>query len=259
MQQQLLQQQILQQQQYEFAVAQAALSRETTPRPLGLSPRLQAPPPPLVSPPVVPDMMHSSRSMQAYGNAMPAPQQAYPIQRSAREIESQTSAAAAVWHQERVRNEAEAAKKAAQDQLGDLLFSKVRNQRYEEVEDLLVSGKISPDVRDQYGNNILIVACQNGNKKMAKICLRFGANINAQNYKGNTALHYCFSYQYIPLGEYLISKGARDTIVNAFGLTCYEGVSPVKAVLAEAQDTPEFSQERDVDNDYEYEDDDEEA
>jgi hypothetical protein len=69
---------------------------------------------------------------------------------------------------------------------------------------------------------------QNGNKKMAKTALRFGANINAQNYKGNTALHYCFSYHYIPLGEYLISKGAKDTIVNMFGLTCYEGVSPDK-------------------------------
>ena len=67
---------------------------------------------------------------------------------------------------------------------------------------------------------------------MAKTALRFGANINAQNYKGNTALHYCFSYHYIPLGEYLISKGAKDTIVNMFGLTCYEGVSPDKVCVS---------------------------
>jgi hypothetical protein len=52
------------------------------------------------------------------------------------------------------------AKKAARDQLAELLFSKVRNQRYEEVEDLLVGGSVSPDARDRFGNNILMVACQ---------------------------------------------------------------------------------------------------
>ena len=40
-----------------------------------------------------------------------------------------------------------------------------------------------------------------------------------------TPLHYAYSYGFESFGEYLISKGADDSIVNADGLTCYEGLS----------------------------------
>lgn len=40
-----------------------------------------------------------------------------------------------------------------------------------------------------------------------------------------TALHYAYSYGFESLGEYLISKGADDSITNADGLTCYEGLN----------------------------------
>ena len=108
------------------------------------------------------------------------------------------------------------------------------------------------------GNTVIMVACQNGNKRIVKCALRLGCNANAQNvfffyiiifidnlfivniwicvydllimqYKGCTGLHYCFGYQYIPLGEYLISKGAKDTIVNNSGQTCYEGLNRANA------------------------------
>ena len=42
---------------------------------------------------------------------------------------------------------------------------------------------------------------------------------------GNTALHYAFEYRHTELANYLISKGAKDNIANAEGLTCYEGLS----------------------------------
>jgi ankyrin repeat protein len=48
-------------------------------------------------------------------------------------------------------------------------------------------------VRDEYGNTILVIACQNGNKRIAKAVLRRGADINARNYRGNTPLHYCYT------------------------------------------------------------------
>ena len=40
-----------------------------------------------------------------------------------------------------------------------------------------------------------------------------------------TPLHYAYSYGFESFGEYLISKGADDSIVNADGLTCYEGLN----------------------------------
>jgi len=104
------------------------------------------------------------------------------------------------------------------------IFSYARHNRVEDLERLLDAG-IPVNIRDQYGNTILSVACQNGHKRSAKAVLRRGADINARNYRGNTPLHFCFTYGYgDTLGEYLISKGADPTIRNNDGVTCYEGI-----------------------------------
>jgi hypothetical protein len=71
------------------------------------------------------------------------------------------------------------------------IFSYTRHGRVEEIEKLLNKG-IPIDIRDPFGNTLLIIACQNGNKRVAKAILRRGANINARNLKGNTPLHYCY-------------------------------------------------------------------
>lgn len=71
------------------------------------------------------------------------------------------------------------------------VFSYARHGRCEEIERLFSKG-LPVDVRDAYGNTVLITACQNGNKRVAKAVLRRGANINARNHKGNTPLHYCY-------------------------------------------------------------------
>ena len=42
---------------------------------------------------------------------------------------------------------------------------------------------------------------------------------------GQTVLHYAYSYGFQELAEYLMEKGADDSLVNADGLTCYEGLS----------------------------------
>eukprot|EP00291_Cryptomonas_curvata_P020411 CAMPEP_0172177402 /NCGR_PEP_ID=MMETSP1050-20130122/15416_1 /TAXON_ID=233186 /ORGANISM="Cryptomonas curvata, Strain CCAP979/52" /LENGTH=378 /DNA_ID=CAMNT_0012849917 /DNA_START=213 /DNA_END=1345 /DNA_ORIENTATION=+ len=110
------------------------------------------------------------------------------------------------------------------------LFSRVRHNRYKEVEAILDSG-VSPDVRDQYGNSLIILACQNGNKRIAKICLRRCCDMDAQNLRGQTALHYCYAFGYRELGEYLLSKGARDDITNDNGMTCYDGLEPTEIRL----------------------------
>ena len=71
------------------------------------------------------------------------------------------------------------------------VFSYARHGRLEEIERLFAKG-LPVDVRDAYGNTVLTIACQNGNKRVAKAVLRRGANINARNHKGNTPLHYCY-------------------------------------------------------------------
>ena len=120
----------------------------------------------------------------------------------------------------RVRNNKEAA---------DLnrVLSCARHSKLKEIEATYLSEGCTLDIgaQDSSGQTLLIVACQNGNKKIAKFCLRRGANVNQANLAGNTPLHYCFAYGFEKLGNYLISKGANDAKQNADGLTCYEGLS----------------------------------
>jgi len=104
-----------------------------------------------------------------------------------------------------------------------IISPRSRHGRYEECERILKSD-VHVDVRDEYGNTPLIIAAQNGKKRLAKLFLRYRADINAVNAQGNSCLHYCFTYGYGDLGDYLISKGANASIKNKNGLTCYEGL-----------------------------------
>eukprot|EP00294_Goniomonas_avonlea_P012050 CAMPEP_0114543756 /NCGR_PEP_ID=MMETSP0114-20121206/2524_1 /TAXON_ID=31324 /ORGANISM="Goniomonas sp, Strain m" /LENGTH=199 /DNA_ID=CAMNT_0001728113 /DNA_START=82 /DNA_END=678 /DNA_ORIENTATION=+ len=85
------------------------------------------------------------------------------------------------------------------------IFSKARHNHYKEVA-LMFDQGAPIDGRDQFGNTVLHLACQNGHKRLAKACLRREADTNAPNYKGNTPLHFCFAFGYTELGEYLIAK-----------------------------------------------------
>lgn len=119
------------------------------------------------------------------------------------------------------------------------LFSKVRHNKIKQVDELLEAaaresgdagngsgGCLSVHVKDVFGNTLLNIAAQNGHKEMMKTLLKRGCDINGQNNKGQTALHFCFAYGYTDLAEWLISKGADDQLRNVFGLSCYEGLGP---------------------------------
>ena len=85
---------------------------------------------------------------------------------------------------------------------------------------------VDPNSRDKYGNTILIVGAQNGNKSIVKLALRYGAHINMTNCSGNTALHFCVEYDYKELAQYLLSKGASIDIINLNGYKPKEGLKP---------------------------------
>ena len=93
----------------------------------------------------------------------------------------------------------------------------------EGVEDAL-DQDVFIDVKDEHGNTLLLLAAQQGSKRIVKSLLRRGANIHSQNEQGNSVLHYCYEYGHVALAEYLQSKGADDSLLNKEGLTCYEGL-----------------------------------
>jgi len=103
------------------------------------------------------------------------------------------------------------------------LFSRIRNGRYKEFSRLLESGHIHPDERDDFGNTMLIVAAQNNRKRITKALIEFGTPLNAQNDKGQTALHCCYEFGYTALAEYIVSKGGNLCIPNAAGMLPREG------------------------------------
>ena len=90
---------------------------------------------------------------------------------------------------------------------------------------------ISVETTDEHSNTLLILAAQQGSKRLCKFLLRRGADMNVQNNVGNTALHFCYAYNHNELGEYLKSKGAHDNMLNIDGLTCYEGLNRAFADL----------------------------
>ena len=110
------------------------------------------------------------------------------------------------------------------------VFSRVRNNRHGEVEDMLASGAVDPDIRDNHGNTVLAVATQNNRKRIVKAAVRAGVPLDAQNAQGQTAMHFAYAYGYDELAEYLIRKGANPMVTNVHGLRPDEGLSPDRLV-----------------------------
>ncbi|KAJ1480793.1 ankyrin repeat-containing domain protein, partial [Baffinella frigidus] len=92
-------------------------------------------------------------------------------------------------------------------------FSLVRHNKVTEVDGMLAGG-FPIDKRDGFGNTCLMVAAQNGHKRIVKMALKYQADPNSTNHHGNTSLHFATSYGYSALSKYLIGHGADDTLMN---------------------------------------------
>lgn len=103
------------------------------------------------------------------------------------------------------------------------VFSAARHGRHKEVEAALVAG-FDPASADSFGNTLFHVACQNGNKRIAKLAIKYGGNMDAQNLRGHTGLHFLFSYGYPDVAEYFIEKGADEHVLNEAGMGAREGI-----------------------------------
>lgn len=101
------------------------------------------------------------------------------------------------------------------------IFDLVRFNKYKDVEKLIKDG-CPVDWRDPNGYTALMVAGQNGLKRIIKTVMRYNCDLNAQNHRGHTACHLAVMYDHSDLMEYMVSKGARADILNDQGKTCYE-------------------------------------
>jgi len=83
----------------------------------------------------------------------------------------------------------------------NIISKYVRHGNYNELNDTVNAPdwSVPIDYSDEVGNTLLMICCQNGNRRMVKLCLRIGSDINRQNFNGQTCLHYAFGYGF---GEY---------------------------------------------------------
>lgn len=102
-------------------------------------------------------------------------------------------------------------------------MSAARHGRYTEVESALLAGFV-PNYADSYGNTAFHIACQNGQRRIAKLMVKYGCEMNRQNMKGNTGLHFLFAYGYPDIAEYFLKKGADEFIRNALGKGARAGI-----------------------------------
>ena len=103
------------------------------------------------------------------------------------------------------------------------VHSLARHNHGKAVERALQCG-FPADATDGFGNTLFIVACQNGNKKIAKLAIKYGGDMDRGNLKGNTGLHFLWAYGYESVVEYFVSKGANPLVKNDYGLTCRQGL-----------------------------------
>jgi len=116
-----------------------------------------------------------------------------------------------------------------------VIFSFVRHNRYEAVEALVAQENDVLLAQDDNGNSLLHVACQNNNRRIAKLLLKSGISVNEQNKRGNTALHYCSQYGFMQLADFLLAQGADDTIPNEAGLLPPQGLGSASDDITGAQ------------------------
>jgi hypothetical protein len=81
-----------------------------------------------------------------------------------------------------------------------------------------VSSGVDVDIRDRFGNTPLVVAAQNDRKRISKLLVKAGADLNATNVAGNASLHYCYAYGHFDLAEFLERRGADVSVRNEAGV-----------------------------------------
>jgi hypothetical protein len=97
------------------------------------------------------------------------------------------------------------------------VFRRIRHGRVADVAAAVSSG-VDVDIRDRFGNTPLVVAAQNDRKRISKLLVKAGADLNAVNVAGNSALHYCYAYGHFDLAEFLERRGADVSVRNEAGV-----------------------------------------
>jgi ankyrin repeat protein len=68
------------------------------------------------------------------------------------------------------------------------------------------------------------VAAQYGSFRICELLINAGYNVNAQNFQGNTPLHYAINFFHRKIVNLLIENCADENLRNSKKLTPWEGI-----------------------------------
>lgn len=111
------------------------------------------------------------------------------------------------------------------------IHSAVRwNKSTEEVEALLTCKEAVEAVDPTNGNRPIHIAAQNGHNDLLKLLIKKKVEVNAQNAKGNTALHMAIGYDYYDTAILLINAGADSELPNETNIASKYGLEGDKSL-----------------------------
>ena len=88
-------------------------------------------------------------------------------------------------------------------------FTAVRRGNTAALSKLLESGKVSPNIEDENGNSLLILAVRDDHADAAKAVLRFRPRLDHHNHVGDSALMLAASKGNVELLDLLLASGAK--------------------------------------------------
>jgi ankyrin repeat protein len=104
----------------------------------------------------------------------------------------------------------------------DILFLYIKDGNHQNFKDIFQKFNPGIEEKDEKGNSFLNLSVQCCYKAIIEFLIDKGANINSQNKKLNTPLHYALSYQNYDIADLLLRFGADENIKNIDGLTPYQ-------------------------------------
>jgi ankyrin repeat protein len=110
------------------------------------------------------------------------------------------------------------------------IHSAIRWNKFEDVKILVINTTAANCCDDKNGNLPIHIAAQNGHFEIIEFLISKGANVNAQNNKGNTALHMAIGYEYYTCANLLLRAGADPELKNRAGIPSKKGIEGDKSI-----------------------------
>ena len=104
------------------------------------------------------------------------------------------------------------------------------NKSISEIAKLLTSDAAVNCQDKSNGNCPVHIAAQNGHTDIIILLISRHANLNAQNAKGNTALHMAISYDFYEVARAMLAAGADENIQNEMGIPAHLGLDGDKSL-----------------------------